>query len=844
MDEARLAQLDVGPQSQGLHHSDIANQEAQSPVEGNARNHYFKPRRMRVRKGNAFSAPNSQEKVEKFVIRTIAPESIERAPYLTLPDSVESLSSDEERAGTLNWVPEDTFIFRGRPESSSLFTEQLPVPQPSSQSKPQRKQPRHSFSVSDMFVSASPSRKNKSAGQEGGPSARLEHGKRRASIPTNELPTTPQPSSDSGLSSRVTANSSRDTSIPRSNSHSQRNSPSDHQLSHSDLLPQFSDLHLNSGGRSDARDRNTMMTYTTTSRAPSNPIMTSPLASSNKQQGQRLSFVASSERASTLLGSDGEGRGFTSGDDDEMSETVFDSLRTGATNSSLGTRGPRADRIFDENAQIDTEKTSLNAFHGLTINDTPPSSASITRQSNHDEHELLPTAGKDFTSTGHESSDETRAATRNDSIEDWASAHSRVEDENRTPNRGLSNHDDDDDDEEWERNAEPRQEYNTPLSSPSLGRLPKDPSHPPGNAPHQQIHSKKMVRDSLFDWAEQSQHDRNGSGGYRPQTVHGKRANGARGGRSDGRRGPSALHVRSQSVPVVPDVEGNREHATNKFGTWGLGSKVVSEDWDNDYDFDFDLAKAHSTQDKETSVQTVSAPVSMIVPKAIKESQASVIGNLGYIREFALLVENLKRLRARAAEMRIIEGPAMDLWKEAEAMIDLATVDNDEPEALTQTISANGLHLDGFDDEWTPISFSPRGRRKSVLALEDDIFGSASEPILPLDSRHSQDSQASKGSQTKRKQSNVDTASIAKSVIETMQHRRQVSNTPIPNPSPSKSDKLSFDTTTLHDLVAHVNTLARKLAEIIRENDGTAFESRSLESGNAITKLFVDPSGV
>ena len=37
---------------------------------------------------------------------------------------------------------------------------------------------------------------------------------------------------------------------------------------------------------------------------------------------------------------------------------------------------------------------------------------------------------------------------------------------------------------------------------------------------------------------------------------------------------------------MVPDADGKRQSiVTNKFGTWGVGSKGVTEDWDDDFDF-------------------------------------------------------------------------------------------------------------------------------------------------------------------------------------------------------------------------------------------------------------------
>jgi hypothetical protein len=57
---------------------------------------------------------------------------------------------------------------------------------------------------------------------------------------------------------------------------------------------------------------------------------------------------------------------------------------------------------------------------------------------------------------------------------------------------------------------------------------------------------------NIFDWSEQSRNDRDASGmDERPRTVHGKNGPEFRGSRAPGRRAPSSLHLRSQSVPVA-----------------------------------------------------------------------------------------------------------------------------------------------------------------------------------------------------------------------------------------------------------------------------------------------------
>jgi hypothetical protein len=70
----------------------------------------------------------------------------------------------------------------------------------------------------------------------------------------------------------------------------------------------------------------------------------------------------------------------------------------------------------------------------------------------------------------------------------------------------------------------------------------------------------------------------------------------------------------------------------------------------------------------------------LTLSRAIMERQASVHGQFGQVREFALMVEELKRLRAQASSLGIIEGPSIELWKEAEGIINLATQDDEDRE--------------------------------------------------------------------------------------------------------------------------------------------------------------------
>lgn len=147
-------------------------------------------------------------------------------------------------------------------------------------------------------------------------------------------------------------------------------------------------------------------------------------------------------------------------------------------------------------------------------------------------------------------------------------------------------------------------------------------------------------RATIFDWAEAQPSPSHNNSPPRPKTVHGKKDPEGRGSRPPGRRAPSGMHARSHSVPVVPDVDGARNSTVaNKFGTWGVGSKGVTEDWNEDFDFEevtLELPK-DIVEDKR-----IDSGHEMFIPKSIREQQHNVVANIGLLREWGLLIEELK----------------------------------------------------------------------------------------------------------------------------------------------------------------------------------------------------------
>jgi hypothetical protein len=578
------------------------------------------------------------------------------------------------------------------------------------------------------------------------------------------------------------------------------------------------------------------------------------------QSGVRASrhSMAPSEHASTLVGSsDNEVRALGSGDDEDadfQSETLFDSLRTGATRStSGGARGPRIETIFDESPPAKPRVTALRDL-------LPPGSFG--------EHTINGVAGHQSIAEEEESiSTPVRTVRPERSLQDSPS-YSRTHSAPLFPSTisssppsmpkplslGTLEWDsragEDDDSSRWsleEADAEdpwvdlPTVSHTaTPVSlrRQSARLLASGTASKPTTPQHLTAEfGDRDARSSIFDWSEQQIADKN-SGNHtppRPRTVHGKKDADRRGSRSVGRRAPSGLHARSQSVPVVPDPTGKRSTVvTNKFGTWGVGSKGVTEDWNDDFDFselnEVPVAEGGSSP-------RVDSGTAMVVPKSIQEQQNNVLANIGLLREWGLLIEELKEHRVRAIALGIVEGPHSGMWEEVDAMIDLADQEADhEGVPHTSPPSSPGFDEDAFEDPAASPShgrgrhqsaspdedltknpaLSARSRRKSILPPNYGIFAPQSSPIPP---KPRFDTPATHDIKVITTRPRKDSEAKARSVIEALQKRSSIYES-IPDAPPTPSKKVPFDTATLRRIVPYVSGLTRKVKDTIRDAEG------------------------
>ena len=706
----------------------------------------------------------------------------------------------------------------------------------------QRHKPRSSFSLTDFFPSPSPSTwKMARSG-----SLRKKKGSEGA-IYDRRVASAPQPSK--GRRNKGSTQPEIASNPQADHSDSLRGSLADTGLSFEASRMRSPSSPLPSLQRLSAFDidlQDTAPSYPTSPRpntmasasVRTNPV---PVMSANipghfsvKGKPHRPSGV-SLDRASTLVGSDNEYSRLSGGDGDELdcqSETLYDSIRTGATGSShSGVRGPRIESVFDASPPPELLKQNLAALQEKLSNGSV-SSWGPNRDFIEEEEESLRIPMK-----------------FNDSLHDDLPTPSRCEPfVVSSPRLPLSsppaaqvvkqieedayNFDNSQFDEGWAFNSvenpswdndglglvADEEQYST--LSPSLTYLTPEDSTLPEFTNHQD-----RPKSNNFEWSDRMNGDRDSQGSSpRPKTVHGKQDT-ERDGRASGRRGPSALHLRSQSVPLPPDGLSHRGvNTTSKLDAWLLGSKGVSEEWDGDFEFEEPVRSVQSRSGVEVAEDSGTSNV-ILVPQAILERQASVHGQFGQVKELTLLVEELKRLRLQASAQGIMGGQSAELWKEAEGIINLATLDDEDQDFLDpHSPRSPSFDFDPFEDD-SPASH--RYRRSGLGAPKETIPAKKDHPSIAQTSSHSSLAGSNLGtppSGRPRKES----VAKAKSVLENIhQHRSSLDPPLVDVKTPQK--KLPFDTTSLRDLVTRAGVVARALKEIVRKaNDAPLTPDRHL----------------
>ncbi|KAB8199695.1 hypothetical protein BDV34DRAFT_34008 [Aspergillus parasiticus] len=522
------------------------------------------------------------------------------------------------------------------------------------------------------------------------------------------------------------------------------------------------------------------------------------------RQRRKRHSIAASDPASTVIGSD-DTRIFTSGEEDEtdfLSDTAFDSIRTHITTSSnSGLHSPRVETIFDRDLPLSNagegslrvkQFASHYAFASQPFDDSH----------NHSNLELTPISISLPDPQEKNMHEEASRIPFPSDLTDDEDAHSlvaalpgeivKLDGQSKYPRMSLNN---------YERNYAGRDILFAHGRSDIPLELTKSNSRSLTNEMFE-----FCPRMNIFDWSEQPRNDREASGpDGRPRTVHGKHGPELRGSRAPGRKAPNTLHLRSQSVPVSREYPATNEtrQTSGKFGTWGLGSKGVSEDWDSDFDFE-DADESIISENMRTNKNV--ARRSMIVPQAIMERQASLHGQFGQVQELTLLVEELKRLRHQASFLDIVRGPSNELWKEAEGIVNLATLD-DEEHSHSPPGSPSSLTFSFDDSEEESANTNDPFKRVSGESWR----ASFSEPLSP--------------NHTTADSDHTEPPTKANSVLDLIYQQRISRDSSFMNRQSPRSKKLPFDTQSLRDLVIRAGVVTRALKEVIRRAEGVVPES-------------------
>lgn len=522
----------------------------------------------------------------------------------------------------------------------------------------------------------------------------------------------------------------------------------------------------------------------------------------------------------TTASSDNDTRVFT--DDDSMdfhSDTAYDSLATRATASShSGFRQPKIETIFDE-MSIDQQPVLTTGIEDLmqraTLEDLSSRSRAENARSTHVGIGITGLEGHERTLQGSPDQSTTPVKLSLPEMDD--SAPTPVPKKARQGNTLLHSsppsmvpllnsphaepelppmNGDVEDDIDWSPKPHDNDEE----------VLARDASCSPVQSRVDQLsdddfdEQRSTKRSSLFDWSEQHPNQPNGES-PRPKTVHGKHGN--KGGRSrpSGRKSNAAMHLRSQSVPVNRDSlsEADLPSSASKFGTWALGSKPVSEEWSDDFEFDDvdEIAEVGGLINDEKARKRESIR-SVKVPQAIIDRQQSVHIQFGQVRDFMLLVEELKRLRVQGLNLGLLESHSRQLWEDAESIIDLATVNDDDDATIARPSSP--VSSDIFGDETPP----PKRMSEEEVARTTNRR-SISSPATPPYAR-----QRGESLQTK-------------TFLQTIhQSRGGPESSPADRSTQAARDKLPFDTQDLRDLVIRAGVITRALKEIVRKAEGVS----------------------
>lgn len=524
------------------------------------------------------------------------------------------------------------------------------------------------------------------------------------------------------------------------------------------------------------------------------------LPSATPTSASRRPIRVSAAQSEITVGSDSDFRSVGDASTDYQSDTVYDSYPTRTTRSSSGKRGPHIESIFDDSPPTFSSGRSTRLKDLLNDGGPGDHGPRYRHSTIEEEGSIVSTPVRSL----HNQSVASTPSARPGAQQLFGSSPPMMPMKADTDDIDWDAFDDDRHDTGLGIEQQGNPFYNTPHRSLPFRFGPALQQDIAGqrNATPQRSKDEKA---NLFEWAEVQPSPSHNQSPPRPRTVHGKKEPDSRGSRAAGRRAPSGMHARSHSVPVVPDTDGKRTNAAaNKFGTWGVGSKNVTEDWNED--FDFEEAPVPSTELLRTDEKRIDSGHDMFVPRSIREQQENVMANIGLLREWGLLIEELKELRVRAVALDMLSGPHAQAWYEVDAMIELADQETQEQtlEPRRSPPSSPGFDYGEFDE---PMPSIDRTADTSMLLDGDVSTAALASPATP---QHQQPITRPR----------KDSEAVARSVIEALQTRRSFSDPTALKAAAPPAKKVPFDTATLRHIVPYVNGLKRKMKDALRETEG------------------------
>ncbi|KAI4281811.1 MAG: hypothetical protein L6R38_003408 [Xanthoria sp. 2 TBL-2021] len=554
---------------------------------------------------------------------------------------------------------------------------------------------------------------------------------------------------------------------------------------------------------------------------PPSPSMSSPLAPFSNRMRPYHPSLAISDKGSTLLGSDNDNSRVLSGDEDDTdfrSETVYDSTRTGATGSSHSNlRRLPIETMFDDPLIADYQKNKAVALQELLSHDSF-NTVEVQRNRIAEEEESTATPVRATLPIKDAAKFGPRRTTVSPSLARTEPSAPHPQSSN-FPEDSKPHMEDISDEEVWAIESLSDSEKNSGRGKRTLPESTIRPSNGSPNAADNDMRgpdltplSGPVAHPNVTKWSESPAVERISSA-PRPNTMQSKDV---RGSRTTGRRGPSASHMRSQSVPVAPENPNHRAN-TSKLEAWVLGNKGVSEDWDNDFEFEENFSSPRQAPVEDGPIRT-SVSSGMLVPRSIMERQASVHGQFGHVKELTLLVEELKILRQQASDLNVTNGLSAELWKEADGIINLATLDDEEHDFLSpRSPNSPGIEFDPFEEDSPAMANRRRSAASPSIEHATDAADRNHGHETPTHSTPERSRLDTPQTSRPRKES----VAKAKSVLETIhQQRTHYGPNFLDERTPQK--KLPFDTTSLRDLVTRAGVVTRALTEILRRAEKAA----------------------